>query len=128
MKEIVIQTSSRDEMKDITNMIETNTNPDHTGIVIIYVPHTTAGICVNEGADPDVKKDVIMQLNEIIRWDHPQFYHSEGNSAAHIKSILIGNSKQIIVEKGKLMLGTWEHIFLCEFDGPRKRKIWLQFV
>jgi len=92
------------------------------GIGTLYVPHTTAGVFINEGYDPDVKHDVEMMLDQIIPWQ-AGYRHSEGNSAAHIKAILTGNSQQIIIEKGKLVLGRWEEIFFAEFDGPRTRTL-----
>jgi secondary thiamine-phosphate synthase enzyme len=97
------------------------------GICHIFVPHTTAGITINESADPDVKSDVIMELNKIVPLQD-SYQHMEGNSAAHIKASIIGSSESVLVENGSLQLGTWQGIFLCEFDGPRKRQIWLKFA
>jgi secondary thiamine-phosphate synthase enzyme len=97
------------------------------GVCLIYVPHTTAGITINEGADPDVMEDVLKTLETTVPW-RGAYRHAEGNSAAHIKAILAGGSTQLIVDSGKLVLGTWERIFLLEFDGPRTRKIFVQFL
>ncbi len=97
------------------------------GICLIYTPHTTAGLTINEGADPSVMDDVLRTLETIVPW-HGAYKHAEGNSAAHIKAILVGGSVQAIVDSGKLVLGTWERIFLMEFDGPRTRKIFVQFL
>lgn len=95
------------------------------GICHIFIPHTTAGITINESADPDVKSDVIMELNKIVPFQD-SYQHMEGNSAAHIKASIIGSSVSIFIENGNLQLGTWQGIFLCEFDGPRKRQIWVK--
>ena len=97
------------------------------GICLIYTPHTTAGLTINEGADPDVMEDVLKTLETIVPW-RGSYRHAEGNSAAHIKSVLTGGNVQVIVDSGKLVLGTWERIFLLEFDGPRTRKIFVQFL
>lgn len=95
------------------------------GICIAYIPHTTAGITVNEGADPAVCRDIIEKLNEMV--PHGAAYrHTEGNSDSHIKASIVGNSVTIIVEKGRLVLGTWQKIFFCEFDGPRSRKVYIK--
>ena len=92
------------------------------GVIHLYVPHTTAAVTINESADPTVKSDILMVLNKIIPWD-AGYRHMEGNSAAHIKSSLVGASELIIIENGGLVLGTWQGIFFCEFDGPRTRKV-----
>jgi secondary thiamine-phosphate synthase enzyme len=126
MIELQVSTQAHSEMIDVTNLIQDNIQ-QYTGSVLIYTPHTTAGITINEGADPDVQKDALMMLDRLVPWNE-NYKHLEGNSAAHIKAMLIGNSKNVIVEKGKMQLGTWERIFYCEFDGPRKRKIWLQLI
>ncbi len=93
------------------------------GLCLVYVPHTTACVFVNEGADPDVVKDIIYMVEKLIPWDDPKYEHVEGNSAAHIRSAIIGNSRVIPVVGGDLALGTWESVFLAEFDGPRERKV-----
>ncbi|MDQ7038029.1 MAG: secondary thiamine-phosphate synthase enzyme YjbQ [Aquificota bacterium] len=93
------------------------------GLCLVYVPHTTACVFVNEGADPDVIKDIIYMVEKLIPWDDPRYEHGEGNSAAHIRSAIIGNSRIIPVVAGDLALGTWEAVFLAEFDGPRERKV-----
>ncbi len=90
-----------------------------------YVPHTTAGVTINENGDPDVKRDVLLQLDEISP-DNPKFQHFEGNSDAHVKSSLVGCSEQVIIENGKLKLGTWQSVYFAEFDGPRHRKVWVK--
>ena len=97
------------------------------GICYIYIPHTTAGVTINESADPDVTSDIIMELNKIIPYKD-YYQHMEGNSAAHIKTSLIGSSVSIFIENGNLQLGTWQGIFLCEFDGPRERQVWVKLM
>ena len=97
------------------------------GTVLIYTPHTTAAITINESADPDVGRDIICQINNIVPFDD-NYHHGEGNSAAHIKSSLFGCSETVILEKGKLLLGTWQGIFFCEFDGPRNRKAYVKIT
>ena len=93
------------------------------GICVVYVPHTTACVFINEGADPDVVRDIIYALEKLIPWEDPSYTHTEGNSAAHIRSAIIGNSRIIPIVDGELALGTWESIFLADFDGPRERKV-----
>jgi secondary thiamine-phosphate synthase enzyme len=128
MKEVYIETKKRSELLDITQQIKTIIPKDlNTGLCIIFVPHTTAGITINEGADPNVRHDIIDQLDQLVPWNQPFFRHSEGNSAAHIKASLMGNSVSILVENGQILLGTWQKIFFAEFDGPRRRKIWVTF-
>jgi len=98
-----------------------------SGVLHAYVPHTTAGICVNEGYDPDVVEDLTRVLDRLVPWK-ADYRHSEGNTAAHVKSILVGSSVTIPVRDGKLQLGRWQEIFFCEFDGPRTRTLTLSFV
>ena len=96
------------------------------GVCYIYVPHTTAGITINEGADPSVVTDILTMLNTLVPWEG-SYRHLEGNAAAHIKSSLVGSSVSVLVESGRLKLGTWQAIFFCEFDGPRTRKVHVRF-
>ncbi len=98
------------------------------GICIVYVPHTTASVFINEGADPDVIKDIVYMLEKVIPWNDHNYEHGEGNSAAHIRSAIIGNSRIIPIVDGNLTLGTWEAVFLAEFDGPRERKVVLKII
>ncbi|RMG24214.1 MAG: YjbQ family protein [Methanobacteriota archaeon] len=128
MKELKVTTSQHSEFIDITSQIQGILPKDHTGIALMYVPHTTCGIFINEGADPDVMKDLKKKIESLVPWNETYYKHLEGNSAAHIKSIIVGNSVTVIVENGQLMLGTWERIFLGEFDGPRQRKLWIKIV
>jgi secondary thiamine-phosphate synthase enzyme len=98
------------------------------GIAVVYVPHTTAGVTINEHADPSVIQDIRKMLGKLIPWNSELYSHLEGNSAAHIKSTLVGSSQIVIVKDGKLVLGTWQGVFFCEFDGPRRRKVFVQVV
>ena len=98
------------------------------GICLVYVPHTTACVFINEGADPDVVKDILYMLEKLVPWNDPRYEHAEGNSAAHIRSSIIGNSRIVPVSRGDLVLGTWESIFLAEFDGPRQRKVVVKVI
>ena len=119
-----VRTESKTELLDITEKVQNavRTSDIVDGICMVYVPHTTAAVTINESADPSVKTDILMVLNQIIPWEAP-YRHMEGNSPAHIKSTLVGTSELITVEGKKLVLGTWQGIFFCEFDGPRNRKI-----
>lgn len=125
MHTIQLQTTKRDEWQDITARVETIVEKSgiKEGNVIVYCPHTTAGITINENADPDVVRDVVMRLDEVYPWEHQKYRHAEGNTAAHLKAMTVGSSQQIIIQRNKLVLGTWQGIFFCEFDGPRDRKV-----
>jgi secondary thiamine-phosphate synthase enzyme len=129
MKEINIQTKSPAEMIDITDLVQTaiSENKIISGICVVYTPHTTAAVTINENADPDVPHDIINALKKIIP-QSVRYRHAEGNSPAHVKSSLIGVSELVLVENGQLVLGTWQAIFFCEFDGPRRRKIIVKFI
>ncbi|OQX92952.1 MAG: hypothetical protein B6D58_00220 [candidate division Zixibacteria bacterium 4484_95] len=127
MIEIKIKTTSRNQMLDITSEVSKHIPDGFSGLAFLYVPHTTAGITINEGADPSVKNDILNHLAELIPYSG-RYTHMEGNSDAHIKSSLIGNSINIIVRDGGIVLGTWQAVFFCEFDGPRNRKVYLNLV
>lgn len=127
MIELSINTSSRNQMVNITSEVSKNIPGTFDGLVYIYVPHTTAAVTINEGADPAVKNDILKYLGELVP-ESESFTHIEGNSDSHIKSSLIGNSISVFVENGKLILGTWQAIFFCEFDGPRSRKVYLKLI
>jgi secondary thiamine-phosphate synthase enzyme len=119
-----VKTRERTELVDVTsdiNQLIQKSGIDQ-GLCMLYVPHTTAAVTINESADPSVKSDMLMILNKIIPWE-ANYRHLEGNSAAHIKSTLVGSSELIAIENRKLVLGTWQGIFFCEFDGPRNRKL-----
>jgi len=124
MKELKVRSRFRDEMIDITEEIEKFVKEEELryGFVVLYVPHTTAGLVINEGFDPDVSKDLIEMLKRLIPKDG-DYRHAEGNSDAHIKSAILGESKIIPVKDGKLLLGTWQRIFFFEGDGPRNRRV-----
>ncbi len=97
------------------------------GVCHVFVPHTTAGITINENADPDVPRDIIKVLDGLVPW-RANYAHSEGNSAAHVKASMMGSSQTVIIEHGNLHLGTWQSIYFCEFDGPRHRQVWVQVM
>ena len=119
-----IKTGSKTELIDITSEIRNlvRSSSIKEGFCMLYVPHTTAAVTINESADPSVKSDILMILNKIIPWE-AGYRHLEGNSPAHIKSTIVGASELIAIENEKLVLGTWQGIFFCEFDGPRNRKV-----
>ena len=123
-----IDTTDRSEMIDITSKVEEELKRSglKDGVCFLFVPHTTAGITINESADPSVAKDIQAMLNKLIPWEG-SYRHLEGNSAAHIKSSLLGNSVMVFVESGHLKLGTWQGIFFCEFDGPRSSELYINF-
>ncbi len=127
MKKLFIKTRAKQEFIDITAQVERAIRESGitSGSCELFVPHTTAAITINENADPAVKEDILMMLERLV----PQrcsYKHAEGNAHAHIKASLIGNSVNVFIEQSKLALGTWQGIFLCEFDGPRERQVWLR--
>ena len=126
---IDIKTSARDEMVDITARIN-QLVPEwfQTGICHLFSLHTTGGLTVNENCDPDVRHDLIRKLNTLIHWNSPEFNHFEGNSAAHLKASLMGFALTLPVKDGQLLLGRWQGVYFCEFDGPRMRTISIQFI
>ncbi|MDQ0484122.1 secondary thiamine-phosphate synthase enzyme YjbQ [Guptibacillus hwajinpoensis] len=128
LKKISVKTDRRDQMLDITSEVRRAIGEERfkSGIVIVYSAHTTAGITINENADPDVKHDMLMRLDEVYPWEHSNYRHAEGNSASHLKTSTVGASQTIIVENGELILGTWQGIYFCEFDGPRNRTVYIK--
>ena len=124
-----VQTNGRTEMIDITRQVhaEVQKSGVKNGMCTVFIPHTTAAITINENADPDVTWDILMEMNKVIPFEDG-YKHYEGNSAAHIKASLFGFSEQIIVESGSLVLGTWQGIYLCEFDGARIRKVLVKIM
>jgi secondary thiamine-phosphate synthase enzyme len=126
MKILTIQTHKKEDLIDITDQIKdaVNFSGIETGICCVYVPHTTAGVTINENADPSVKEDILMAMRKIVP-DSLPYTHAEGNSPAHVKSTLVGSSISIIIENKTLALGTWQGIIFCEFDGPRRRKLFI---
>lgn len=125
--EISVRTPEREVLVDITERVQAavaQARPGFTGLVSVFVPHTTAGVTINEGADPSVVRDIVDHLRRLVPRD-AGFRHSEGNSDAHIKASLMGSTAQIPVEEGRLRLGTWQSVYLAEFDGPRNRRVWV---
>ena len=122
-----VRTNAHTEMQDITAQVQRAVTESGVsdGLCTVFIPHTTAAVTINENADPDVVRDFKMEINKIVPWEDG-YHHMEGNSAAHLKSSMIGFSEQIIVENGRLLLGTWQGIYFCEFDGPRTRKVFVR--
>lgn len=127
MQVLQLQTRSRTELLEITHEVQgfVSASGIREGLCVVYVPHTTAGVTINEAADPSVKADLLMELNKIVPFQD-RYQHSEGNSAAHIKATLVGSSVTIPITQGSLALGTWQGIYFCEFDGPRRRQVFVQ--
>jgi len=125
MKIISLHTEQHDQMIDLTERIQAMVLElgVERGEVIVYVPHTTAGITINENADPDVVLDMLKQLDAMVPWKQPFYRHGEGNSAAHVKASMMGSSVLVLVEGARLLLGRWQGIWFCEFDGPRTREV-----
>jgi len=125
-----VRTQRKTEFVPITEQVQkiVTRNTIQSGICHIYVPHTTAGITINENADPMVPKDILLIIDEIIPFVDHRYQHMEDNSAAHVKACLFGSSESVIIEKGELVFGTWQGIFLCEFDGPRNREIYMKIL
>ena len=124
-----VKTSARTELIDITSKIAkwVRESGVSEGLCMLYVPHTTAAVTINESADPSVRGDIMMVLNQIIPWE-ANYKHLEGNSPAHVKSSLVGASELVAIENSSLVLGTWQGLFFCEFDGPRSRKIHVRIL
>jgi len=129
IRQLRVKSNSRTELVDITQAVQRLVAESgvRSGMCHIYVPHTTSGITINENTDPNVGRDILKELNKVIPFDD-NYGHSEGNSAAHIKSTLVGVSKSVIVEDGRLALGTWQAVFFCEFDGPRDRRVLVKVI
>jgi secondary thiamine-phosphate synthase enzyme len=129
MKKFTLQTRSRTDFLKIDHLVaevvlDTGLKD---GIITVFIPHTTAGITINENADPDVTADMELVLDRMIPWTGG-YRHFEGNTAAHVKASLMGSSAQVIVSNGKLQLGTWQSLYFCEFDGPRTREVWIKGI
>jgi secondary thiamine-phosphate synthase enzyme len=129
MKTLDIRTRSGEEIVDLTSEVQgvVVSSGIKDGLCVVFVPHTTAGVTINENADPDVRADILTALRRAVP-DSLPFAHSEGNSPAHVKASLIGSSLTVIIADGRLLLGTWQGIQFCEFDGPRDRKIYVQVL
>ncbi len=129
MDSLTVKTARREQFVDITREVQEYLSSRNlqNGVLTLYCPHTTAGLTINEGADPSVVRDIMVTLERLIPRSG-DYHHSEGNSDAHIKTSLMGPSLQVVVEKGRLALGTWQKIFFTEFDGPRSRKVWIKWI
>ncbi|AMK10489.1 secondary thiamine-phosphate synthase enzyme YjbQ [Pseudodesulfovibrio indicus] len=129
MEILEIRTHEREELADITGAVRRmiSANGWSDGALLLYCPHTTGAVTVNEGADPDVVRDIVVNMRKLVP-HRGDYRHAEGNSDAHIKSSLFGCDQMVIVEGGNLMLGTWQKIYFCEFDGPRTRKLWVKWL
>ena len=129
MERLSIRTNRSTELVDITGQVQEAIARlgGLDGVVYLFCPHTTAGLTLNENADPSVCQDILETLEKLVPW-RAAYRHTEGNAAAHVKSSLVGHSLLVPVENGRLALGTWQGIFLCEFDGPRSRRVWVQVL
>lgn len=129
MQEIRIRTGGRSDMVNITGKIREIVTKSgiSDGLAVVFVPHTTAGITINENSDPDVVTDILMKLDKIVTKDK-DYRHYEGNSSAHIKALMTGSSVTVILSGGKPALGVWQGIYLCEFDGPRDRRVYIEII
>jgi secondary thiamine-phosphate synthase enzyme len=130
LKKLSLKTTKRDEMLDVTHQLTSIIRESNVinGVVYVYSPHTTAGITINENADPDVKHDMLMRLDEVYPWEHEKYRHAEGNSASHLKASTVGSSQMVIIQEGELVLGTWQGVYFCEFDGPRARNFYVKII
>lgn len=129
MKQFNVSTRSRVEFVNIDREIQKIVDESgvREGICVVFIPHTTAAVTINENADPDVTRDIIKELDKVIPL-HDNYSHMEGNSAAHIKSTLVGASDTVLISEGRLVLGTWQSLFFCEFDGPRTRRVYVKVL
>lgn len=129
MHELTVRTRQHTEFVNIADEVQRviDASGVQDGVVHIYVPHTTAGITINENADPDVVADIETVLNRLVPWKG-NYAHSEGNAAAHVKASLMGSSVSVFIRAGRLALGTWQSVYFCEFDGPRTRKVWVRIL
>ena len=125
-----VRTRQREQFVEITDQIKSALSRSRvqSGAVVVYVPHTTAGVTINENADPDVVHDMLLTLRRLAPKDAPGYRHAEGNSDSHVKASMMGSSCRVLVEKGELVLGTWQGIYFCEFDGPRNRTVHVQLM
>ncbi len=129
MTELTVTTSEHCQFVNIDHAVQRAIEESGVtdGICVVFVPHTTAGITINENADPDVVSDMKMVLDRVVPWKGG-YDHAEGNSAAHVKASMMGNSVHVVVRNGRLQFGTWQSIYFCEFDGPRTRKVWVKII
>ncbi len=125
-----VRTQERCQLVEVTDAVERLVREQKIsdGMVILYVPHTTAAVTINENADPDVRHDLLKKLESLVPHQESYYQHGEGNSDSHVKTSLVGNSAMVLVEGGRLVLGRWQGIYFCEFDGPRQRELFLKLV
>ena len=130
MHRFTVQTQRRDQMLEITGRVQAIIDEAgvDTGHAVVYIPHTTAGITINENADPDVVHDFLKQLDQMVPWSQPFYHPAEGNSAAHVKASMMGSSATVLIHDGRLQLGRWQGLYFCEFDGPRTRHAWVSLA
>jgi secondary thiamine-phosphate synthase enzyme len=130
LQTVAVRTSARNEMLEVTDRVERliRSNNVNEGMAIVYVPHTTAAVTINENADPDVRHDMLQKLETLIPKREAYYQHGEGNSDSHVKTSLVGNSATVLIERGRLVLGRWQGIYFCEFDGPREREMMVKIV
>ncbi len=130
MHTLEVRTHEREEFVEITDRVQAvlAESPVSSGVVVVFVPHTTAGITINENADPDVVHDMLLTLKRLVPKDAAGYRHAEGNSDSHVKASMMGSSCHVLVEQGRLVLGTWQGVYLCEFDGPRTRTVHVQVL
>jgi len=129
MEKFTVHSSDHTSIVDITHQVQSIVTESgiKNGVCYVFIPHTTACVTINENADPDVKSDILMEINKVIPLNN-SYRHMEGNSAAHIKASLFGNSETIFISDSRLQLGTWQGVFFCEFDGPRTRQVWVNLL
>ncbi len=130
MNRLEVQTRSHSEFVDVTARLQQLVDAERwsEGRLTLFVPHTTAGVTIQENADPDVLHDMTLCLDRMVPWQDPAYLHGEGNTAAHVKASLLGSSADLIVQGGEIQLGTWQGVYFCEFDGPRRREVWVGFT
>ncbi|MED0668411.1 secondary thiamine-phosphate synthase enzyme YjbQ [Bacillus badius] len=130
LKKFTLTTTSRDQMIEVTEQVQQFVTEEAIieGAAVVYCPHTTAGVTINENADPDVKQDMLRRFDEVYPWSHELDRHAEGNTAAHMKASTVGSSQHVIIAAGRLLLGTWQGIYFCEFDGPRTRTFYVKIL
>ena len=125
LQTFTVRTTSRNEMVDVTDRLQRIVLSSNIteGMLIVYVPHTTAAVTINENADPDVKSDLLAKLSALVPKEEKYYHHAEGNSDSHLKAAMLGHSVTVLVEAGRLVLGRWQGVYFCEFDGPREREM-----
>jgi secondary thiamine-phosphate synthase enzyme len=125
-----INTQERSQIIDLTAMVQDLVQQHRVedGLAVVFVPHTTAGVTINENADPDVKRDLLSKLEQLVPRHETFYQHGEGNSDSHLKTVITGNSATVLIEGNRLMLGTWQGLYFCEFDGPRQRQVWIKLI